>query len=114
MEGEKIFVTYSIPYTQNYINLNIPNNNPKYIQILSAGIHSTANNLCFIELSGLTNYNQQLYLHSAKDTAFLNTFEGLIYSCPNHLPNQININVKQIDNTALPNGYIVLYFLFHY
>jgi len=57
MEGEKIFISVSIPYNQNYFNLNIPNNQPKYIQILSAGIHSTSNSLCYIELQGLTNYN---------------------------------------------------------
>ena len=114
MQGEKIFISVSIPYNQNYFNLNIPNNHPKYIQILSGGIHSTSNNLCYIELQGLTNYNQMLYLHSAKDTSFLNTFEGLIYSCPNNLPQQIFINCKQINNVDLPNGNIVLYFLFHY
>jgi hypothetical protein len=31
MEGEKIFISVAIPYNQTYFNLNIPNNNPKYI-----------------------------------------------------------------------------------
>ena len=114
MEGEKIFISVAIPYNQTYFNLNIPNNNPKYIQILSAGIHSTVNNLCYIELSGLTNYNQLLYLHSAQNSSFLNTFEGLIYSCPKILSQQININIKQIDNSVIGNGQTVIYFLFHY
>lgn len=85
MEGEKIFISVAIPYNQTNFNLNIPNDQPKYIQILSAGIHSSVNNLCYIELSGLTNYNQKIYLHSAQNSSFLNTFEGLLYSCPNHL-----------------------------